>query len=54
MSCTVLGPGKNKTYHLSGNTQAQTLIIAKKDLQQNMIIYGELKKNTVLWGFHKD
>ena len=44
MSCTVLGTRKNKTHHLSGHTQGQTLITAKKDLQQSMIIYGEFKK----------
>lgn len=39
----VLVTGKNETYHLSRSAKAQTLITAKRDLQQSMIIYGELK-----------
>lgn len=46
----MLVTGKNETYHLSGSTKAQTLITAKRDLHQSMIIYGELKKIIVLCG----
>lgn len=44
MSCTVLGTGKNKTYHLSGSIHAQTLITAKRFTAKHDNIWRILKK----------